>query len=187
LEVKRRGPHVRWTLQSPRATERVNHPFFDRLKQVDISRVLHFVNQHCQFMEAFNHIRSRYVKKEVDNRVITASLIAWGTNMGLGRMGEISDMGYQGLKTTSDNFIRLETLSGANDLVSNAIAQLPIFRHYDIGDVVGAAAIKQISPVAWQHINFYGRYEFAGQPESIDIDAIIKALAQSPLQQTMVV
>ncbi len=139
LEVKKR----RWTLQSPRATERVNHPFFDRLKQVDISRVLHFVNQHCQFMEAFNHIRSRYVKKEVDNRVITASLIAWGTNMGLGRMGEISDMGYQVLKTTSDNFIRLETLSGANDLVSNAIAQLPIFRHYDIGDVIHSSSDGQ--------------------------------------------
>jgi len=94
-------------------------------------------------METFDHTLERYVKKEADDRVITACLIAWGTNMGLGRMGEISDMGYQVLKTTSDNFIRLETLSGANDLVSNAIAQLPIFRHYDIGDVIHSSSDGQ--------------------------------------------
>ncbi|WP_219621152.1 transposase [Bacillus sp. UMB0893] len=37
---------------------------------------------------------------------------------------------------------------------------------------------KQISPVAWQHINFYGRYEFDIQQESVDMDAIIQELAQ---------
>lgn len=29
-----------------------------------------------------------------------------------------------------------------------------------IGDVQGVEVLKQISPVAWQHINLYGRYEF---------------------------
>jgi TnpA family transposase len=39
--------------------------------------------------------------------------------------------------------------------------------------------LKKISPVAWQHINLYGRYEFNKQQESIDMDAIIQELAQS--------
>ena len=38
--------------------------------------------------------------------------------------------------------------------------------------------IKQVSPVAWQHINFYGRYEFAKGPEPINMEAIIQELAQ---------
>lgn len=38
--------------------------------------------------------------------------------------------------------------------------------------------MKKISPVAWQHINFYGRYEFNIQQESVDLDAIIQELAQ---------
>jgi hypothetical protein len=42
----------------------------------------------------------------------------------------------------------------------------------------GAALLKQISPVAWQHINFYGRYEFNRHPEAINIDEIIQKLAQ---------
>ena len=66
-------------------------------------------------------ILGRYVKQEADDRIIIACLVAWGTNMGLGRMGEISDIGYQILSTTSDNVIRLETLSEANDRVSNAM------------------------------------------------------------------
>lgn len=38
--------------------------------------------------------------------------------------------------------------------------------------------LKQISPVAWQHINLYGRYEFNKKPEPINMDAIIQELAQ---------
>lgn len=33
-------------------------------------------------------------------------------------------------------------------------------------------------PVAWQHINFYGHYEFNKYPESVNMDAIIQELAQ---------
>ena len=99
----------------------MNHPFYDALRQVDIGSLLHFVNQQCQFMEAFEHVLGRYVKQAADDLAIIACLVAWGTNMGLGRMGEISDIGYHTLATTSDNFIRLETLKEANDRVSNAI------------------------------------------------------------------
>ena len=47
------------------------------------------------------------------------------------------------------------------------------------GDNQGADLLKQVSPVAWQHINFHGRYEFSKQPEYININAIIQELAQS--------
>ena len=46
------------------------------------------------------------------------------------------------------------------------------------GNGQGAAMLKHISPVAWQHINLHGRYEFNKRPESINMDAIIKKLAQ---------
>ncbi len=49
------------------------------------------------------------------------------------------------------------------------------------GDTVGAAQISQISPVAWQHINLYGRYEFTTGPDPIDVDAMVEALTQTPL------
>ncbi len=46
------------------------------------------------------------------------------------------------------------------------------------GDMQGAALVKQVSPVAWQHINLYGRYEFRKRPEPVDVDEIVRELAE---------
>jgi hypothetical protein len=43
----------------------------------------------------------------------------------------------------------------------------------------GSDMIKQISPVAWQHVNLYGGNEFNTQQESVNMDEIIQELAQS--------
>jgi hypothetical protein len=43
-----------------------------------------------------------------------------------------------------------------------------------------AAMLKYISPVAWQHINLQGRYEFNKLPDPIDILAIIRDLQFPP-------
>jgi TnpA family transposase len=134
FQIKQRGRQMRWSLPYPRSSESVNHPFFDTLAQVDIGSILHFIHQHCGFLDAFEHVLGRYAKQPADNRIIVACLIAWATNMGLGRMGEVSDIRYHQLARTSENFIRLETLKTANDEISNAIAALAIFHHYDIGD-----------------------------------------------------
>ena len=49
------------------------------------------------------------------------------------------------------------------------------------GDVQGAALLARVSPVAWQHINFYGRYEFSQGPEAINLEEIIQELDQVPM------
>ena len=61
----------------------------------------------------------------------------------MGRMGQISDISYQLLTTTSENFIRLETLKDANDLISNAIYNLSIFHHYDIDNMLHSSSDGQ--------------------------------------------
>jgi hypothetical protein len=101
VQITRRGPHPRWTLHYPRGSEPVNPPFFEQLRQVEIRSVVHFVHQQCRFMDAFEHILGRYVKHEADDRAIIACLLAWGTNMGLGKMGDISDIGYHTLAATA--------------------------------------------------------------------------------------
>ncbi|WP_404456925.1 Tn3 family transposase (plasmid) [Virgibacillus necropolis] len=141
--IKKRGVHNRWTLSNTRDVETINHFFFDALMPIDIGSVLHYANQHCQFIDVFDHILGRYAKQTKDDQVLIACLIAWGTNMGLGRMGEISDIGYPLLATTSDNFIRLETLKEANDRVSNAIRKLSIFHHYDIDETIHSSSDGQ--------------------------------------------
>jgi TnpA family transposase len=49
------------------------------------------------------------------------------------------------------------------------------------GDSQGAALVIQVSPVAWQHINVYGRYEFRRGPAAINLQEIIEELDRVPM------
>jgi TnpA family transposase len=133
----------RWTLEYPSDGEETNHPFFDQLPQTDINSVLRFADRQCRFMNAFTHRLGRFGKQSPDTSAFIACFVGWGSNTGLPRMGQISDIGYHTLASTSDNFLRPETLREANDIVSNAIAALPIFHHYDIGGVVHSSSDGQ--------------------------------------------
>ncbi|MCP4407586.1 MAG: transposase [Gammaproteobacteria bacterium] len=97
---------------------------------------MHMVDRQTGFLAAFDHILNRYAARAADKLNLVATLVAWGTNMGLGRMGTISDINFSALC----NFIRLETLEAANDIVVNALAQLPVFPHYDIDDALHSSS-----------------------------------------------
>ncbi|MGP6192138.1 MAG: Tn3 family transposase [Vulcanimicrobiaceae bacterium] len=144
IKLTRKRGVPTWTLPYVSDEEDgVNDPFFDLLSQIHIASLLQFVDARCQCLEAFIHILTRYVKSTLDRQAIVACLIAYGTNIGLGKMGAISDLSYQTLFSAANNFIRLETLREANDRVSNAMAKLPIFRHYDIDNVVHSSSDGQ--------------------------------------------
>ena len=74
-------------------------------------------------MDVFTHRLGRFAKQSLNKPVLIASLVGWGTNTGIPRMGQISDIGTHSLLSASDNFLRPETLREANDTVSNAIAR----------------------------------------------------------------
>jgi TnpA family transposase len=44
------------------------------------------------------------------------------------------------------------------------------------GDTQAAEATERASPVAWQHINLHGRYEFQKLPDPLNVDDIIRRL-----------
>ena len=133
----------RWTLEYPGDEEETNHPFFDQLPHTDINSVLRFADRQCRFMGAFTHRLGRFAGRSPNKSALIASLVGWGTNTGIPRMGQISDIGYHTLVSTTDNFLRPETLREANDIVSNAIARLPIFRHYDLGGALHSSSDGQ--------------------------------------------
>jgi Tn3 transposase DDE domain len=71
-------------------------------------------------------------------------------------------------------------------IYDNAAILSDLFTHKEhLGDAAGAALLTHVSPVAWQHINLCGRYEFTQGPEPINIAAIVEALAQAPVPQDL--
>jgi hypothetical protein len=58
----------------------------------------------------------------------------------------------------------------------------PLLEHQErIGDMQAADATKKVSPIAWQHINLHGRYEFLKQLDPINVGAIIRELTKIPM------
>jgi TnpA family transposase len=58
-------------------------------------------------------------------------------------MGESSDITTQTLVRASENYLRLETLRAANTHIINAMASMPLFRHYDIDGVIHSSSDGQ--------------------------------------------
>ena len=46
------------------------------------------------------------------------------------------------------------------------------------GETEQVTRLGRVSLIAWQHINFHGRFEFLGSLEPIDIDSLVHELAQ---------
>ena len=67
---------------------------------------------------------------------LLAIMIANAQHRGVYRMAQISDRIYEHLSNVQANYIRPETLQNANDMINNAVAALPIFRHYYIQENV---------------------------------------------------
>lgn len=150
---KGQGGNKSWTLEYPGKADEINDSVFDSVPQNDIGNVLRFVHRNTGFMDCFEHLLGRYIKSFADVQVINACLIAWGTNIGLGKMGDISDFSAETLRMASDNFIRPETLQAANDAISNAIAGFPLFRHYDIDEMIHSSSDGQKFETKFQTIN----------------------------------
>ncbi len=128
----------------------VDEGAFERL---DVDTLLLLVDQRNGFMESFEHVLGRYRKSAPSRPAIIASLMAYATNIGLGRMADICNLSYQELATAAGNYIRLETLKEANDRIANATARLPIFRHFDIDEAVHSSSDGQKFEAAIPTIN----------------------------------
>jgi TnpA family transposase len=123
------------------------------VERLDIDTLLLFVDQRNGFMESFEHVLGRYRKSAPSKPAIIASLMAYATNIGLGRMADICNLSYQEISTAAGNYIRLETLKEANDRIANATARLPIFRHFDIDEAVHSSSDGQKFEAAIPTIN----------------------------------
>jgi TnpA family transposase len=136
IKVHPAGRHKRpWTLDYPEPEEPAQPAFYRALPGVGIADVLWFVAGRTGFLKAFTHVLDRYVKQAPDPRNLLAGLVALGTNMGLRKMAEVSGLGWPGLTGTARNYLRLETLQAANEVISNGIAGLPLFEYFDIEEV----------------------------------------------------
>lgn len=146
-----------WTLPYTKRTLDLNNPFYEKLPPISIVRIMQFGNEKLHFMKEFTHIKPHYSKSQLDEIAIYACLLANGTNLGIFKMANLCDLSLSSLQITEKNYLRLATIRAANDIISNGIAKLSIFRDWNLRpDILHASLDGQKFVTEWD--NLLARY-----------------------------
>lgn len=117
------------------SNEKLEDSFFKNLTKVDIADVVMFIGEKSGMWDGFEHLKDRYIKRKKPlSLAINACILSEAFGFGISKMSEMSDIDYNTLKSTRQDFVRIETMCAANDLVGNFIHTLPIFKIWNLLD-----------------------------------------------------
>lgn len=130
LEYDKNTQKLSWRKPKADKHKASERAFYEKLPFCDIADVFRFVNSQTQFLSALKPLQPRYAKKVADSDSLMAVIIAQAMNHGNLVMARTSDIPYHVLETSYQQYLRQASLQAANDRISNAIAELPIFPYY---------------------------------------------------------
>lgn len=132
LEFDKQTKEFTWHKVPIGEEEDKNDQFYSQIPQQDIIDILRFVNERCHFLSAFTPLQPRYAKQIVDENTLCAGILAQALNHGNLKMSKISDLSYDDLDYVGQQYLRVSTLKGASNLISNCTQELSIFPYYSI-------------------------------------------------------
>ena len=107
---------------------------FSQLPQVQLVDVIRFTQEKVEFVSEFSHLLNKSVKTGVNETYLLASIVAYGTNLGIGKMSSSAKIPFYDLHQASNNYLRIETLNNATEKIINATKELPIYKYYNLYD-----------------------------------------------------
>ena len=129
---KTRTGQQRWNLLYDRS-EKLDDAFFKSLPKAEIANIVMFIGDRIGMWSGFTHMKDRYTKqKKPLPLVISACLLSEAFGFGALKMADMSDLKLSQLRSIREDFIRIDTLCEANDIVSNHIHSLPIFKQWNL-------------------------------------------------------
>ncbi len=127
------------------SVEKLDDAFFKNLPKVEIANIVMFIGDQIDMWRGFTHLKDRYTKRKKPLPLaINACLLSEAFGFGTLKMADMSDLEISQLRAMREDFVRVDTLCAANDIVSNHIHSLPIFKQWNLmGDKVLADADGQ--------------------------------------------
>lgn len=163
-----------WSL-SYDSLDKLDDAFFRTLIQVEIPDIMMYIGERINLWKSFTHMKSRYNKKKSPSVLaINACILAEAFGIGVEKMAEMSDLNYNLMRSTREDFIRIETLCTANDMVGNLIHSLPIFRLWNLmNDKLLADADGQKLPTSEGTIQSRHSKKYLGKSPGLSIYTLI--------------
>lgn len=114
---------------------KLDDTFFKTVSQAEIPDIVKHIGDHINVWSSFTHMKTRYnKKKEPVTLAVNACVLSDAFGIGTEKMAEMSDLNFNLLRSTQEDFIRVDTLRAANDAVGNLIHSLPIFKLWNLMD-----------------------------------------------------
>ncbi|MBD2797966.1 Tn3 family transposase [Xenorhabdus sp. 18] len=141
VKCQPRSNRLTWSLANRRWKAGIDNPVYSQLKHKGIIEIMSYVNRKTGYLSALENMTT--YKKESEKREgdLIACIFGNGANYGLHRIAAVSDRSVGALRAVNDSYIRPETTHAANDIISNAIARLPIFKYYTINEAAPFGSI----------------------------------------------
>lgn len=175
ITVKKKSDgSLKWRLIYQAKEEEANHKIYGQFPVIGIVPLLNWVNEKVPFIPAFRHILEKGATKRADKDSLIASLVALGTNHGLGSMAGRSDMEYNHLKRTVQSFIRQQTLKEANRIIVDATADLPIFESYNVEpQIIHSSSDGQKYPTRFDTFNARYSPKYFGLGKGVSLNTMV--------------
>nr|WP_260679884.1 transposase [Serratia liquefaciens] len=125
---------LQWNLASKKWKTSIDNPVYKQIKNIGIVDVMKFVNGETNFLSVFNGISSKKNDLTATDNDLLACIFGNGANYGVHKMANASDRSINVLRGVNDKFIRPETTGQANDIISDAISSLQIFKYWTINE-----------------------------------------------------
>ncbi|MCC2647632.1 MAG: uncharacterized protein K0R16_435 [Nitrososphaeraceae archaeon] len=115
------------------SSEPLDDAFFKTLPKVEIADVMMFIGNRTGMWEQFTHMKNRYIKvTKPEALAVNACILSEAFGFGEIKMADMSDLNLNLLRSTSQDFIRVETLCLVNDIISNYVYSLPVFKEWNL-------------------------------------------------------
>lgn len=129
-----RAGQQHWSLRYD-STGKLDDAFFKNLPKVEIANIVMYIGDLISMWSGFTHMKDRYTKRKKPlSLIINACLLSEAFGFGTLKMADMSDLDLNQLRSTREDFIRVDTLCAANNIVSNHIHSLPIFKQWNLMD-----------------------------------------------------
>ena len=153
------------------ASDELDDTFFRTLPKTMLPDVMMYLGDYINMWSGFSHMKTRYNKKKAPVKLaLNAVSLAEAFGISIEQMADMSDLSYNLLRSTQEDFVRVDTLCATNVLVCNFIHSLPIFKKWNLmGDKLIADADGQKLPTSKSTIQSRYSTKYLGKPPGISV------------------
>lgn len=123
-----------WSLAKLKRQNEFNHKFYDSIADVDVNKVLTFVDAKSKCLQAFMPLKHYQSKSSLNKIVLKACVIANGLGYGTYQMSKLCNISYKQMYRTEKSRVRVDNLKAANDKIVQSYMNLSVVKHYNVAD-----------------------------------------------------